>query len=105
MAHVFFIKHVLDVGRKIDVLVDFVVQTGNQEPGLVIGGRNGDIRTDVLVTEIGEVVVAGENFTFLVQLDRAENADDAGAFAVLFSCWIGPKPGPGKGFKDDLLGK
>lgn len=24
---------------------------------------------------------------------------------ALFSCWIGPKPGPGKGFKDDLLGK
>jgi len=28
------------------------------------------------------------------------------AFAdALFACWIGPKPGPGKGFKEDLLGK
>lgn len=27
------------------------------------------------------------------------------AFAdALFACWIGPKPGPGQGFKDDLLG-
>jgi len=23
---------------------------------------------------------------------------------ALFKCWIGPKPGPGKGFKEDLLG-
>ncbi|UCH92395.1 MAG: chalcone isomerase family protein [Candidatus Aminicenantes bacterium] len=23
---------------------------------------------------------------------------------ALFACWIGPKPGPGKGFKEDLLG-
>jgi Chalcone isomerase-like len=28
------------------------------------------------------------------------------AFAdALFACWIGPKPGPGKGFKKNLLGK
>jgi hypothetical protein len=28
------------------------------------------------------------------------------AFAdALFACWIGPKPGPGKGFKEDLLGQ
>ncbi len=28
------------------------------------------------------------------------------AFAdALFACWIGPEPGPGEGFKDDLLGK
>lgn len=28
------------------------------------------------------------------------------AFAdALFACWIGPKPGPGEGFKEDLLGK
>jgi hypothetical protein len=27
------------------------------------------------------------------------------AFAdALFACWIGPKPGPGEGFKEDLLG-
>lgn len=27
------------------------------------------------------------------------------AFAdALFACWIGPKPGPGQGFKEDLLG-
>lgn len=27
------------------------------------------------------------------------------AFAdALFACWIGPKPGPGTGFKEDLLG-
>lgn len=24
---------------------------------------------------------------------------------ALFACWIGPKPGPGMGFKEDLLGK
>jgi hypothetical protein len=24
---------------------------------------------------------------------------------ALFACWIGPKPGPGEGFKEDLLGK
>jgi hypothetical protein len=24
---------------------------------------------------------------------------------ALFACWIGPDPGPGEGFKDDLLGK
>lgn len=28
------------------------------------------------------------------------------AFAdALFACWIGPEPGPGEGFKEDLLGK
>ncbi len=28
------------------------------------------------------------------------------AFAdAIFACWIGAKPGPGKGFKEDLLGK
>jgi hypothetical protein len=25
--------------------------------------------------------------------------------SALFACWIGPEPGPGEGFKEDLLGK
>ncbi|MCP5106112.1 MAG: hypothetical protein GY950_22190 [bacterium] len=37
--------------------------------------------------------------------NKVKGVIEGKAFAdALFACWIGPKPGPGKGFKEDLLG-
>lgn len=37
--------------------------------------------------------------------NKVKGTIEGKAFAdALFACWIGPKPGPGEGFKEDLLG-
>jgi hypothetical protein len=69
---------------------------------------------DLLATWM-EAVKKGERMTFtyipgkgtLVNVKSKLKGTIAGKeFAdALFACWIGPKPGPGEGFKNSLLGK
>jgi hypothetical protein len=58
--------------------------------------KNGDVMTLTYVPGTGTTVVFSGT-------DKGTIAGKEFADAVL-RCWIGPKPGPGEGFKKDLLG-
>ena len=65
--------------------------------GLMVDIKDGQLMTMTYVPGTGTTVnIAGE--------DRGTIAGKDFADAVL-RCWIGPKPGPGDGFKKDILGQ
>lgn len=75
-----------DLKAKFKTLCDYMeeVKDGNRTIFTYIPGKGTTVSTNGKV----KGVIEGKDF-----------AD------ALFACWIGPEPGPGEGFKEDLLGK
>ncbi len=79
-------NHTIDLKKKFDTLCSYMekVEDGERVEFYYIP----NVGTKIIVKKKEKGIIQGKDF-----------AD------ALFACWIGPKPGPGKGFKADLLGK
>jgi hypothetical protein len=63
--------------------VNFKIETGDQETGFVIVGRNRYIiATGVFESQFGQVVVTGINFAFGTDLERTESRDNTAVLTV-----------------------
>jgi hypothetical protein len=78
-------KHSPELKKQFDTLASLM--EGVKKGDRIIFTYTPDKGTDVNVKNNLKGTIAGKEF-----------AD------ALFACWIGPKPGPGKGFKEDILG-